>query len=131
MQIIEVNHKTAANLLKKSVEEYWLDDNKDVYIRFTDGSVVCVHMLEQTYDSYVSLKKTENHKNSSFGDGQSIYWFNREDSGGSTITDRTVSLDFDHARYYYHRQFNFVTRQYIPVIEFHYYEKGEEIARND
>ena len=131
MQIIEVNHKTAANPLKKSVEEYWLDDNKDAYIRFTDGSVVCVHMLERTYDSYVSLKKQENYKNSSFGDEQSIYWFNREDSDGATITDRTVSLDFDHARYYYHRQFDLVTRQYIPVIEFHYYEKGEEIARND
>lgn len=131
MQIIEVNHKTAANLLKKSVEEYWLDDNKDAYIRFTDGSVVCVHMLERAYDSYVSLKKQENHKNSSFGDEQSIYWFNRENSDGAAITDRTVSLDFDRARYYYHRQFDLVTRQYIPVIEFHYYEKGEEIARND
>lgn len=131
MQIIEVNHKTAAKLLRKSVEEYWMDDNKDAYIRFTDGSVVCVHMLERTYAVVVSLRKQYDYQNSRFCDEQAIYWFNREDSDGAMITDRTVSLDFDHARYYYHRQFDLVTRQYIPVIEFHYYEKGEEVARND
>lgn len=130
MQIIQLNHKTVANLLKKSVEEHWLED-KDAYIRFTDGSTVCIHVLERVYAAYVSLKKREVHQNSSFGDEQTIYWFNREGSDGATITDRTVSLDFDLVRYYYHRQFDLVTRQYIPVVEFHYYEKGEEIARND
>lgn len=130
MKIIEVNHKTAANLLKKSVEEYWLDD-KDAWFRFTDGSTVCVHMLERSYTAYVSLKEKEGHRDSSFGDEQSIYWFDREDSDGALITDRIVSLGFDHAVYYYHRQFDYVTRKYIPVVEFHYYEEGEKVARND
>lgn len=130
MKIIEVNHKTAANLLKKSVEEYWLDD-KDAWFHFTDGSTVCVHMLERSYTAYVSLRENEGHRDSGFGDEQSIYWFDREDSDGALITDRIVSLNFDHARYYYHRQFDYVTRKYIPVVEFHYYEEGEKVARND
>ena len=130
MKIIEVNHKTAANLLKKSVEEYWLED-KDAWFRFADGSALCVHMLERTYSAYVSLKKWEGNQDNSFADVQTIYWFHHEDSDDSTITDRTVSLCFDHARYYYHRQFDLVTRQYIPVVEFHYYEKGEDIGNHN
>ena len=126
MQVIEVNHKTAANLLKKSVEAFWLDDNNDAYIRFTDGCVVCIHVLERAYDAYVALSNLEGHVNRRFSDEQTIYWFNRENSDGNTITDRTVSMNFDHVSYYYHQQFDRVTRQYIPVIEFHYYEKGEE-----
>ena len=127
MQIIEVNHKTAANLLKKSVEEYWLDD-KDAWFRFTDGSTVCVHMLERSYTAYVSLRENEGHRDSSFCDEQSIYWFDREDSDGALITDRIVSLGFGHVGYYYHRQFDYVTRQYVPIIEFHYYEEGEPLG---
>lgn len=130
MEIIEVNHKTAANLLKKSVEEYWLDD-KDAWFRFTDGSTVCVHMLERSYIAYVSLKKQKGHQDSSFSDKQCIYWFDREDSDGALITDRVISLNFGRVGYYYHRQFNYVTREYISVVEFHYYEEGEKVARND
>lgn len=130
MQIIEVNHKTAANLLKKSVEKYWLDDNNDAYIRFTDGCVVCIHVLKRAYDAYVALKNLEEHNSKRFADEQSIYWFEREGGDGSTITDRTVSMNFDRVRYYYHRQFNGATRQYIPVIEFHYYEKEEGIGNH-
>lgn len=126
MQIIEVNHKTAANLLKKSVEAFWLDDRNDGYIRFTDGCVLCIHVLERAYDAYVALSNLEGNGNRRFSDEQAIYWFNRENSDGYTITDRTVSMNFDLVRYYYHQQFNRVTGQYIPVIEFHYYEKGEE-----
>lgn len=134
MQIIQLNHKTVANLLKKSVEEHWLED-KDAYIRFTDGSTVCIHVLNPKWETYVSLnERTEKESTTngvSFTDEQSIYWFYREDSDGALITDRIVSLDFDHARYYYHRQFDYVTRKYIPVVEFHYYEEGEKVARND
>lgn len=126
MQIIEVNHKTAANLLKKSVEAFWLDDHNDAYIRFTDGCVLCIHVLERAYDAYVALSNLDGHGNRRFSDEQAIFWFNRENSDGDTITDRTVSMNFDRVRYHYHQQFNRVTRQYIPVIEFHYYEKGEE-----
>lgn len=54
------------------------------------------------------------------------------DKGGEPFTSRTVSIDFDTVRYYYHENhYNYVKREYLPVIEFHYYEKGEEVARND
>ena len=58
MKIIEMNHKTAANLLKKSVERFWLDDSKDAWVQFTDGSVVCIHVLDPKWDTYVSLERT-------------------------------------------------------------------------
>ena len=130
MRVIQFNHKTVANLLKKSVKEYWMKDN-DAWLKFEDGSAVCVHMLERSYTAYVSLREKEGHRDSSFGDEQSIYWFDREDSDGALITDRIVSLNFGHVGYYYHRQFDYVTREYIPVVEFHYYEEGEKVARND
>ena len=131
MQVIEVNHKTVANLLKKSVEEYWLDDD-DAWITFTDGSAVCVHLLENTFYAYVSLDDREENNNPrlNFTDDQSVYYFTEGGRDEYSLTARTVSLDFDRVRYYYHRQFDEVTRQYIPVIELHYYEKGEEIGNH-
>lgn len=131
MKVIEVNHKTAAKLLKKSVEAFWLDKNKDAWVYFTDGSAVCVHLLEWVYSAYVMFEGSELCTKVNFCDEQGIYWFPKEDSNEAAITDRVVSLDFDIVRYYYHRQFNGATRQYIPVIEFHYYENGEEIGSND
>ena len=129
MQIIEVNHKTASSLLKKSVEEHWLND-KDAWLKFTDGSVVCIHVLENSFYTYVSLdaRKENSDPRLALTDEQSIYYFAEGSRNESAFTTRTVSMDFDHVRYYYHRQFDRVTRQYIPVVEFHYYEKGEEIG---
>ena len=132
MEIIQFNHKTAANLLNKSTEEYWLD-GRDAYIRVTDGSIMCIHELENSLYTYVSLddRKEDNDHSSGLTDEQSIYYFTGDDRDEATITSRIVTLEFDCVKYYYHRQFNRVTRQYIPVIEFHYYEEGEEVARND
>lgn len=132
MKIVEVNHKTAANLLKKPVEDFWLEDN-DAYIHFMDGSVVCIHMLENSLHTYVSLNNREenNDPRLSLTDEQSIYWFAGGGRDEVTFTSRIVVLDFDCVKYYYHRQFDKVTREYIPVIEFRYYEKGEEIGSND
>lgn len=131
MQIIQFNHKTAANLLKKSVEEYWLDENKDAWFRFTDGSTVCVHLLEDSWDAYMAVEKFDGMDSVAFSDDQSImgHWYT--DGKEHLYTSRSTYIIFDKAKYFYHRNFNYVTRQYIPVIEFHYYEKGEDIARND
>ena len=131
MQIIEFNHKTVANLLKKSVEEYWLND-KDAWLKFTDGSVVRIHVLAPKWTTYVELGKPKNTCVSrSFHDSQAVWQF-LGDNGGKPFMSRTVSIDFDNARYYYHENhYNYVKREYLPVIEFHYYEKGEEVASND
>lgn len=134
MQIIQFNHKTVANLLKKSVEEYWLND-KDAWLKFTDGSVVCIHLLKHRWSAYVTLNKLNGERDSrSFQDEQCVWqfiWDEGEDED-EPYTSRTVSIDFDNARYYYHENhYDYTKREYLPVIEFHYYEKGEEVARND
>lgn len=132
MQIIEFNHKTVANLLKKSVEEYWLNNN-DAWLKFTDGSVVCIHLHKQSWSAYVTLDKRNDEMNSrNFNDEQSVWQFIRDEDKDEPYTSRTVSIYFDNAHYYYHENhYNYVKREYLPVIEFHYYEKGEEVARND
>ena len=134
MQIIQFNHKTVANLLKKSVEEYWLND-KDAYIRFTDGSIVCIHLLKHSWSAYVTLDKLYGERRSrSFQDEQSVWQFiwDEDDDKDEPYTSRTVSIYFDNARYYYHENhYDYTKREYLSVIEFHYYEKGEEVARND
>lgn len=131
MQIIEFNHKTVANLMKKSVEEYWLND-KDAWMKFTDGSVVRIHVLAPEWKTYVELGKPKNTCVSrSFHDSLDVWQF-LGDKGEEPFTSRTVSIDFDNARYYYHENhYDYTKREYLPVIEFHYYEKGEEIGRND
>nr|DAX24223.1 MAG TPA: hypothetical protein [Caudoviricetes sp.] len=138
MQIIQFNHKTVANLLKKSVEEYWLDDNKDAYIRFTDGSVVCIHLLKRRWSAYVTLDKLNDWRgSSSFQDEQSVWqfiWDEDDDKDeGEPYTSRTVAIYFDNVRYYYNENhYDYTKREYLPVIEFHYYyEKGETIANHD
>lgn len=132
MQIIQFNHKTVANLLKKSVEEYWLND-KDAWLKFTDGSVVCIHVLAPEWKTYVELGKSKNTCVSrSFQDDQSVWQFNWDEDEDEPYTSRTVSIYFDNARYYYHENYyDYTKREYLPVIEFHYYEKGEEVGRND
>lgn len=133
MQIIQFNHKTVANLLKKSVEEYWLND-KDAYIRFTDGSVVCIHLLKHSWSAYVTLDKLNDERASRcFQDDQSVWQFIWDEDEDEPYTSRTVSIYFDNARYYYYHEnrYDYTKREYLPVIEFHYYEKGEEVARND
>lgn len=134
MQIIQFNHKTVANLLKKSVEEHWLED-KDAYIRFTDGSVVCIHMLNPKWETYVSLnERTEKEstiKGVSFIDEQEIHLWYPSTGEERLFTSRTVMIGFDLADYYVTDRLNYPTRQYVPIVELHYYEKGEDIARND
>lgn len=129
MQIIEVNHKTVANLLKKKVEEFWLDDNKDAYIQFTDGSVVCIHVLDYKWGTYVALdgrKETEAANNgTSFNDSQDVYLWYTQQEGEQAFTSRTMSIDFDAVKYYISDRVQYPTRQYVPIVEFHYYEKGE------
>lgn len=121
MQIIEVNHKTVAKLLKKGVEKSWMDDNLDAWFQFTDGSAVCIRVIETSWDTYVAVDDLDKDHLGYFHDEQGITGYG--DTKGNT--DRTLSICFDKARYYYHRNFGYATRQYIPVAEFHYYEKGE------
>lgn len=127
MQIIEVNHKTVSKLLKKSVEEFWLDDNKDAYIKFTDGSVTCIHVLDYKWETYVALnERKEFGSGTSFNDSQDVNLCHTKQGVEHLFTSRTVSLYFDTVRYYISDRVQYPTRQHIPVIEFHYYEKGEE-----
>lgn len=126
MQIIEVNHKTVANLLKKKVEEFWLDDNKDAYIKFTDGSVVCIHVLDYKWETYVALdERKEFESRSSFNDSQDIHLWYTKGGVEYLFTSRTVTIYFDSIMYYISDKVQYPVRQYLPVVEFHYYEKGE------
>lgn len=129
MQIIEVNNKTVANLLKKSVEKFWLDNSRDAYIQFTDGSAVCIHVLDYKWETYVALdgrKETEAANNgTSFNDSQEIHLWYASRGDESLFTSRTVSIDFDTVRYYISDRVDYPTRQYVSIVEFHYYEKGE------
>lgn len=129
MQIIEVNHKTVAKLLKMSAEKFWLDNNRDAYIQFTDGSVVCIHVLDYKWETYVALdgrKETEATNNAtSFSDSQEIYLWRTAQGSESLCTSRTVSIDFGTVKYYISNRVNYPTRQYVPIVEFHYYEEGE------
>jgi len=131
MQIIQFNHKTVANLLKKSVEEYWLND-KDAWLKFTDGSVVCIHLLKHRWSAYVTLDKPNDWSGSrNFQDEQSVWQFIWDED--KPYTSRTVAIYFDNVRYYYNENhYDYTKREYLPVIEFHYYyEKGETIANHD
>ncbi|MBF1368362.1 MAG: hypothetical protein HXN12_00475 [Porphyromonadaceae bacterium] len=129
MQIVECNHKTVAKLLKKSVEKFWLDNNRDAYIQFTDGSVVCIHVLDYKWETYVALdarKETEVTTNGvSFNDSQEAHLWYTPQGDEHLFTARTVSIDFDTVRYYINDKVQYPTRQCVPTVEFHYYEKGE------
>lgn len=130
MQIIEFNHTTAANLMKKPVEEYWMQ-NKDAWLKFTDGTIVCIHPLFDSWEVYVSLTERDNlDKDKSVDDAQAVYVFSRKD-GDSPYTSRTAAIEFDTIRYYIHYSVNKVVRTYIPIIEFHYYEEGEPLGDYD
>ena len=104
MRIIEVNHKTVAKLLKKNVEKFWLDNSRDAYIQFTDGSVVCVHVLDYKWETYVALdgrKEPEATNNgTSFNDSQDVHLWYTQRGDESLFTARTVSINFDAVRYY-------------------------------
>ena len=129
MQIIEVNHKTVAKLLKKSAKKFWLDNNRDAYIQFTDDSVVCIHVLDYKWGTYVALggrEETEATNNViSFSDSQEVHLWYTAQGGESPFTSRIMSIDFDAVKYYISDRVNYPTRQYVPIVEFHYYEKGE------
>lgn len=128
MQIIEVNHKTVAKLLKKSTEKFWLDNNRDAYIQFTDGSVVCIHVLDYKWETYVVLdgrREPEAANGTSFNDSQDVHLWYPQQGDERLFTTRTVSINFDTVRYYISDKFQYPTRQYVPIVEFHYYEKGE------
>lgn len=125
MKIVEFNHKTVCALLKKSVAEFWKKD-KDAWVKFTDGTVVCIHMIEPTWDSYMNLTEINKDDGNCFNDDQGLWYFS---SSGTPHTSRTVSIYFDRVKYYYHKDFNdYAKREYLPVIEFHFYEKGENIG---
>ena len=133
MQIIQFNHKTAANLLKKSAEDWW-DDDKDAYIKFTDGSVVCIHAIKPSWQAYLSLEKRSDKAKAngkSFSDNQSTLMSFHTDGTPHPFMSRSVSVEFDNVHYYLSDQPRTVTREYLPMVEFHYYEKGEEVASND
>lgn len=129
MQIVECNHKTVAKLLKKRVEKFWLDNNRDAYIQFTDGSVVCIHVLDYKWETYVVLdgrKETEATNNGTlFSDSQEVHLWYPAQGDESLFTSRTVSIGFDAVRYYISDRVYYPSRQYVPIVEFHYYEKGE------
>ena len=129
MRIIEVNHKTVAKLLKKSVEKFWLANNRDAYIQFTDGSVVCIHVLDYKWETYVVLdgrKETEATNNvTSFSDSQEVHLWYTAQGDETLVTSRTVSIDFGTVRYYISNRVDYPTRQHVPIVEFHYYEEGE------
>lgn len=129
MRIVECNHKTVAKLLKKNVEKFWLDNNRDAYIQFTDGSVVCIHALDYKWETYVALdgrKETEAANNgTTFNDSQDVHLWYTPQGDECLFTARTVSIDFDAVRYYISDRVHHPTRQYIPIVEFHYYEAGE------
>ena len=125
MQIIEVNHKTVGNLLKKSVEKSWMDDNLDAWFQFTDGCVVCIHVIETNWNTYVAVDNLDKSSPVSFHDEQGTMGYEDKKGKQQTYTGRTLSINFDKARYYYHRNFSYATKQYIPAVEFHYYEEGE------
>lgn len=127
MEIVEFNHTTAANLMKKPVENYWLED-KVAYIKFTDGSTVGIHPLFDRREVYVGLTERDNpDKDKSVEDGQTAYVFSRKD-GDSPYTSRIVSIEFATISYYIHYSVNKVILTYIPIIEFHYYEPGESVG---
>lgn len=128
MQIVECNHKTVAKLLKKSTEKFWLDNNKDAYIQFTDGSVVCIHVLDYKWATYVALdgrEETEATNGTSFNDSQEVHLWYTAQGEEHLFTARTISIDFDAVKYYISDRVDYPTRQYVPIVEFHYYEKGE------
>ena len=134
MKIIEVNHKTVAGLLKKSVVEHWLE-NEDVWLKFTDGSIVCIHVFNPKWETYVSLnerKEKESATNGvSFNDSQGIHLWYTNTGEECLFTSRTVSIKFDSVHYYVSDRLNYPTRQYVPIIEFHYYEAGELLGDYD
>ena len=131
MKIVEVNHKTVANLLTKSVVEHWLED-EDTWLKFTDGSVVCIHVLNPKWETYVSLderKEKESTTNCvSFSDHQEIHLWYTSTGEERLFTSRTVSINFDSRHYYVTDRLNYPTRQYVPIIEFYYYEEGEPLG---
>ena len=132
MEIVEFNHNTASKLLKKTVADYWLE-GQVAYIKFTDGSTVSIHPLVDDYwDLYVNLTERDNpDKDLSVDDSQSTYVFSRKD-GDQPYTSRVVAIEFTTIRYYVHYSVNNnVVREYIPIIEFHYYEPGETVGDYD
>lgn len=129
MQIIEFNNKTVPNLLKKQVKEYWTE-NKDAWLRFTDGSVVRIHRIKPTWTDYMTLTEPTKPDRPCFQDDQSTWYFDGDDK--EPHTSRTVSIYFDKVRYYYHSdRYDYTKRDYLPVIEFHYYEEGEDIGNHN
>lgn len=129
MQIVECNHKTVAKLLKKNVEKFWLVNSRDAYIQFTDGSVVCIHVLDYKWATYVALdgrKETEATNNRvSFNDSQDVHLWYTPQGAEHLFTARTVSIDFDAVRYYISDKIQSPIRHCGPIVEFRYYEKGE------
>lgn len=127
MKIIEANHKTVASLLKKPVEEHWLED-KDAWLKFTDGSTVCIHALNPSWQTWVNLQVCERGNYPQFVDSTDNHLCFSDNSNEQLFTSRAVSLYFDSVHYYISDNLEYVTRKYTPIIEIHYYEEGEPIG---
>ena len=126
MKIIEFNHKTVTSLLKRKVEKYW-SEGREAWLKFTDGSVVCIHPLKVEWATHVTLSSSSEDYSMCFSDDQSIWCLHGDNE--KPYTSRTVSIYFDTVRYYYHTDYyDYVKREYLPVIEFHYYEEGENFG---
>ena len=126
MKIIEFNHKTVTSLLKKGVEKYW-SEGREAWLKFTDGSIVCIHPLKVEWNTFVTLSDPSEDGSVAFHDDQSIWYFHSDNK--NPFTSRIVSIYFDTVKYYYHTDcYDYVKREYLPVIEFHYYEKGEDFG---
>lgn len=129
MKIIEFNHKTVTSLLKRKVEKYW-SEGMEAWLKFTDGSVVCIHPLKAEWDTYVTLTESPKPDRVCFQDDQSIWYFHSDSN--EPYTSRIVSIYFNNVRYYYHNDYYYYAeRDYLPVIEFHYYEVGEDIGNHN
>ena len=95
---------------------------------------MCIHAIKPSWQAYLSLEKRGDEakiNGQSFSDNQSTLLSFNSDGAPHPFMIRSVSVEFDNVRYYLSDQPKTVTREYPPMVEFHYYEKGEEVASND
>lgn len=127
MQIIEVNPKTISKLIQKTVKE-WRLENKDAYLKFTDGSTARIHVLNPNWETYVNLETTKSSDYPLFVDTTDNHMYFPPNGDKESFTTRTMSIYFDRVRYYINDKLTNMTRAYTPIIEIHYYEEGEPVG---
>ena len=129
MQIIEVNPKTISKLIQKPVEKWWLKD-KDTYLKFTDGTTACIHVLNPNWETYVNLETPKNNNHPLFVDTTDNHMYLSPNGNEESFTTRTISIHFDRVRYYINDKLTRMTRAYTPIIEIHYYKEGEPVGNH-